>query len=145
MTMIQINWRPGDRQLRQFGFLALVALPAAGWVILGRPWPAELLPIQIGVLAGLAVLGSLAALAAAVRPQSLRVVFVGLSILALPIGLVVSEIMLLALYYLLFVPVGIGFRLIGRDALERRIDRSASSYWRPKAPPAGVEGYFRQS
>ena len=32
MKLIEINWQPTDRQLRQFGVICLVALPALGWL-----------------------------------------------------------------------------------------------------------------
>ena len=69
----------------------------------------------------------------------------GLTLLTLPIGLVVGEIILMTIYFLLFLPVSLVFRLIGRDALKRGIDRSAKTYWQSKPEPAGPESYFRQS
>ena len=36
MKLVEINWNPTDRQLRQFGMIALVALPALGWLWSGR-------------------------------------------------------------------------------------------------------------
>lgn len=145
MAIVKINWCPSNRQLRQFGIIALAALPLAGWLLSGRPWPADTSQVQALAIGGLAAIGAFFALAAVIRPQFLRVPFVVLSLLALPIGLVFSEVILLAMYFLLFVPVGLIFRLIGRDALDRKIERTAKSYWQPKTPPAGLESYFRQS
>jgi len=145
MKMVEVNWRPTDRQLRQFGGIALIAFPLAAWLLCGRPWPADIGPTQTRVIGGAAAMGVVCGLLSLVSPQLLRPLFVGLSIVALPIGLVVSEIILLVMFYLLFVPVGLFFRLTGRDAMERKIDRQAKTYWQPKAPPAGLESYFRQS
>jgi hypothetical protein len=36
------------------------------------------------------------------------------------------------------------FRVMGRDALQRRIDRDAKSYWQPKAQPRDAGSYYRQ-
>ena len=80
-----------------------------------------------------------------VRPSLLRIPFLGAMLVALPFGIVISELILLAIYFLVFAPVALWFKLMGRDALERRLDRAAASYWRPKAQPRGVESYFRQS
>jgi hypothetical protein len=145
MKLVEINWRPGDRQLRQFGLIALVALPILGWWFSGRPglssWTSGQ-QLAVGILAGIGLLlGGIAML----RPQLLRPVFLTAMIVALPIGLVVSELVLLAIYFLLFAPISLLFRLIGRDALERKIDRQATTYWSPKAQPTSVESYYRQS
>jgi hypothetical protein len=140
-----MNWKPTDRQLRQFGIMALVALPLAGWLFTGKPWPAAATRMQATVVGTLAGVGVVAALLALVRPQALRGPFIGATLLALPIGLVVGEVVLLLIYFGLFLPVSMIFRLMGRDALDRRIDREAKSYWQPKARPAGPESYFRQS
>ena len=45
------------------------------------------------------------------------------------IGGVVTTVILSAVFFLLFAPVGIFFRLIGKDHLERRIDTAAATYW----------------
>jgi hypothetical protein len=145
MALIDIAWKPSDRQLRQFGAIALVALPMAGWLFSGKPWPVDVTRAQGTAIVTLAALGLVAAALAVFRPQALRWPFVGATLVTLPIGLVVGEIVLALIYFGMFLPVSLIFRLMGRDALERRIDPNASSYWQPKAQPAGPESYFRQS
>ncbi len=145
MKLVEINWRPGNRQLRQFGLIALVALPFLGWWFGGRPGLTGWTPGQqlaVGILASIGlVLGGIGL----VRPQLLRYVFLAAMIVALPIGLVISEVILLLIYYGMFAPIGLFFRLTNRDALKRTIDRRASTYWSPKAQPTNVDSYFRQS
>ena len=48
---------------------------------------------------------------------------------------IVNPIVLGAMYYVVIAPVGIGMRLFGRDALRRRIEPEASSYWVDRKPP----------
>ena len=56
--------------------------------------------------------------------------------LTMPIGMVVSRVLLGALFSGLFTPVGLFFKLIGRDALARRYAPEQASYWEPsRAPP----------
>ena len=145
MALIEINRHPSNPQLRQFGFIAAVALPAAAWLACGRPEPAAASRIAWGVFAGCALWGAIAGVLALLRPQALRWSFVAASLITYPIGLVVGEFVLLAIYFLLFLPVSLIFRFAGRDVLDRRIDRHAASYWNPKRQPAGPESYFRQS
>lgn len=146
MKLVEMNWQPTERQLRQFGWMTLVGLPLAGWLFAGKPWPASTAtPLQVAVILALGVAGATCAVLAAVRPSLLRTPFLGAMLLALPIGMVVSELILIAIYLLVFAPVALAFKLIGRDALDRQLDRTATTYWRPKAQPNGVESYFRQS
>jgi hypothetical protein len=41
-------------------------------------------------------------------------------------------------------PVGLIFRLLGKDPLTRRFDPRASTYWVKHEEPGNVERYFRQ-
>jgi hypothetical protein len=47
-------------------------------------------------------------------------------------------------FYLVFTPVGLVMRLLGRDPLQRRFDREAGTYWVDHVEPRSVEEYFRQ-
>ncbi|MGE5191352.1 MAG: SxtJ family membrane protein [Deltaproteobacteria bacterium] len=133
MKFIEINWTPTDRQLRQFGLTALVALPGLGWL-----WGAGPRGIT-----GLLSAGIAAAILGWIGPRILRPAFVGLSLLTFPIGAVVSELTLLVMFYGVFLPVGLLFRVLGRDPLEREFNRQSTSYWAPKRQSRGVAGYFR--
>ncbi len=62
-----------------------------------------------------------------------------------PIGWLVSRLLLGVLFYGMFTPLGLLFRLLGRDALARRARPDASSYWITKEGPNDARSYFRQS
>ncbi len=49
----------------------------------------------------------------------MRWVYIGWMILAFPIGWTVSQVMLAVMFFGLFTPIGLVFRLIGRDPLHR--------------------------
>lgn len=135
MKLVEMNWKPSDRQLSQFGLISLAAFPVLGWM-----WHAD-----GRTIAGLTTLGATLAVAGLFRPQSLKFPFLGLTLLTLPIGLVVGEVVMLVCYFTLFLPLGMIFRLMGRDALQRNFNREASTYWQPKTQPAGSASYLRQS
>ena len=135
MKFHELNLRPTDRQLRQFGAICFVALPVVGW-LWGGSWPA---------IMWLAIAGGLLAVTGLVVPAILKPIFLILTVVAFPIGLVVSEIVLAIVYFGIFMPVTIIFRLLGRDALELKPMREQSSFWRPKKQPSGVGSYYRQS
>ena len=59
------------------------------------------------------------------------------------LGRIVSPIVLGAIYFGVFMPVGVVMRLFGRDALCRSFDTAARSYWVRRDPPGPAEGSFR--
>jgi hypothetical protein len=65
-------------------------------------------------------------------------------VLAFPIGWTVSRLVLAAVFYGLFTPIGLVFRLMGRDPLARRPPHDVVSYWTEKPDRADVRRYFRQ-
>ncbi|MCR4415167.1 MAG: SxtJ family membrane protein [Thermoguttaceae bacterium] len=133
MSLANFEWNPRPRQLRQFAATALVVFPCIAWL-----WGSG----QIGwtlATAGMFWSGLGLACPAVVKP-----LYLVLSAVALPIGWVMGEVLLALVYCLVFVPVGLTMRMIGRDPLQRRFDREAATYWQPKKPPAGPSSYLRQ-
>jgi hypothetical protein len=51
------------------------------------------------------------------------------------LSLVVSPIVLGALFFVVFTPVGLLMRAIRRDPMRRKWEPSARSYWIPREPP----------
>ena len=135
MALVDVNWKPSDRQLRQFAGLALVVLPVAAWLWSGNPRV-----VAWFAIAGVAVFGIGMAFPKAIRP-----VYLGLLVVALPIGIVVGETFLLSIYFGLFLPMGLVFRLLGRRPLQLSFDRQSPTYWQAKAQPSGPAQYYRQS
>jgi hypothetical protein len=142
---VKIDWNPPERQLRQFGWISLVAFPLLTWLWCGRPIREGWTPTVVNAVAIAAAVGAVFALVAAIKPRLLKPIFVALCVIFWPIGVVVGEILFAAVFFLLITPVALFFKLIGRDALERRIDRNAATYWKPRKQPSGPESYFRQS
>jgi len=135
MAIVEINWNPTTRQLRQFGVICLFALPLLGWI-----WGAELSTLRQLGLAGLAI-----ALVGLVAPKAIKPVFLALTVVTTPIGMVLGELVMLLVYMGVFLPIGMIFRLKKRDALQLKLDRHAKTYWQPKRQPRGASSYYRQS
>ena len=134
MALLEINLQPSDRQLRQFGMLSLVLMPFIVWL-----WTASLTAFAWAFGVGLILCGL-----GLWRPVLLKPVFLGLIILTLPIGLVVGELAMLLIYFGLFLPMAIVFRMLGRDPLQRRLTPEKETFWQPRPRPAGSRSYFRQ-
>jgi len=139
MPLIEIDWNPGRRQLRVFGLSAMAASIVLTVVLL-LVWG-----LAIGWAVVVLSVGTAILLCSLVLPRAARIIYVALSAVGLPIGFVVSFILLAAFYFLLLTPLALLFRLIGRDPLHRRFDRGQDSYWVPRKPTAGLDRYFHQS
>lgn len=134
--MIEINKNPSLRTLRQFSLAMAVFAAIVGYVAFGRTGAWLIAAVIWATGAAVAALGL-------ARPPSILAVYLCLSYLTAPIGIVVSLILLGIVYYMVVTPIGILMRLIGRDPLQRRRDAEGDSYWlqRQETPP---DSYFRQ-
>ena len=144
--MLEINLRPPGKALRQFGFVALLAFGLIGGLI---RWKQGLFGLDFGravepVAYTLWALGAVSALLSLVAPRANRPLYVGVVVITYPIGFVVSHVLLGAIFFGLFTPLGLVFRLMRRDSLHRRFEKEASTYWVRHRPVESVERYFRQ-
>lgn len=138
MSFIKINWNPTDKDLRNFGRIAITASLLVAILLyaikgLALKWCA----IIIGV-------GFFIFLCSILSKNFTRWIYLGLTLITFPIGMVVSFVLLAVFYYLLITPVGLIFRLTGRDILQRKFDASAESYWHPRRPAGNIKRYFNQ-
>lgn len=80
------------------------------------------------------VIGSIALVSAVACPKILGPVKKILDKLIFAAGWFVSTISLLAVFYMIFAPISILLRIFGKDPLDEKIDRKASSYWIKRKP-----------
>lgn len=148
MPFVQMNWNPPRHQLRQFGVIALLVFGLLGGSVYSRQMLFRIhLTAQtahgLGIV--LMALGIICALLAFLVPQLLRPLFVGLSLIGLPIGIAVSFVVLAMLYYGAILPIGLVMRILGRDTMQRKLHPELATYWQPRKPVADHQRYFRQS
>ena len=144
--LVEIDLNPDAHTLRLFGFIALAAfgfLAAISWY--------EALAFSVGlgsnrpyVAGGFACLAVLSLLFSAVYPKANLPIYMGLTIVAYPIGLVLSYVIMATLFYLMIAPLGVVMRLMGKDPLEKRIDPEANTYWADGQSARPSESYFKQ-
>lgn len=77
-------------------------------------------------------------------PPVIAPVYKGLMVATFPIGWVMSQVVLALVFYLVMTPIGLFMRLFGRDPMQRRLDRSAPTYWLARQPVTDLERYFKQ-
>ncbi len=138
MSLVEIDWNPKSKQLQSFGKIALVA--------------SAVISLLLYLLKGVAVqwvliifcFGFIIFIISLISLKLTKMIYLGMILVTLPIGWVVSFILLSAFYFLLLAPLGLIFRLIGRDPLCRKFDPNAKSYWLSRQQPKGPEQYFHQ-
>ena len=147
MAFIEVDWKPGEKHLRGFGTASVVVFGALGaWAL----WRHTLFGIGLGpetaqrVAMGLWVLAAVCGLLRGLAPRWLRPLYVGLMAVSLPIGFVVSHVVVGIVFYGVVTPIGLIFRLMGRDPLCRTFDRNARTYWTPRRPATDLSQYYRQ-
>jgi hypothetical protein len=136
MAVIEINWKPSDRDLRWFAVVQLVVAVAA-WLLHRRfGWDVAATSLLVASSAGL--VGGLLA------PLILRPLFIAWMVAAFPIGWLMSHLVLAIVYYTVITPIGFALRLAGRDTLRRNATSDATTYWIARPQPPESSRYFRQ-
>lgn len=139
--MLKLDLNPKPNVLGQFAYFAVIGLPGITFAVLRMcgAWsfthPAFLVVVAVAVL-------QLALFLLGVKVVT-RWLFVGLMVLAFPIGFVLSQVLMAAIYYLVMTPIGLVFRLIGRDAMGRKLDPKMASYWHDRGPQRSPDNYFK--
>jgi hypothetical protein len=134
MILADFDWEPSNRKLRQFGCVPLILSPVIIWL-----W-------GLGGTAGSMFAGTCALFCAVglMRPQALRPVYLAVSMVTIPIGLVMGEVALFSAYLIVFIPTGFVFRLFGRDGLDLKADHGCTTQWREKKQGHNAASYYRQ-
>ena len=129
MSLIEINWNPNHKELHKFGIISLIA--------------SVLIALLLYVLKGLGIqwmaviffVGFIIFVSSMISLKVTRGIYLGLILVTMPIGLVVSFTLMATFYFLLLTPLGLLFRLMGRDSLGRKFDSNTNSYWISRRPP----------
>ena len=138
MSLVSINWSPDRKTLGVFRLAAVVAtLIIAVLLFAVKGVALRWCALVVGA-------GGLIWLSGLISLQLTRYIYVTMTAITLPIGFVVSFILMAVFYYGLIGPLGLIFRLIGRDALCRRFDAAAPSYWVAHRQTTDTKRYFQR-
>ena len=77
-------------------------------------------------------------------PQIARPFYMLWYFLGCCVGIVMGNVLFAAFFYFVLTPMGLVMRLVGRDPLRRKIDRSTPSYWQAAEKVADLKRYYRQ-
>lgn len=112
--------KTGPRDLRKFGLMVggvFVGLALLLWLRHKPAYPYFLWPGLILVVFG------------AVLPRALKYVYIPWMTLAFVLGFVMAHVILTLFFFLVVTPIGLAARLFGKDFLQLKLEKSASSYW----------------
>jgi hypothetical protein len=138
MSLVSVNWNPDRKGLNGFRLVsvgATIVIATLLYAIKG---------VAIGWCLAIVAAGVLIWLSGLVSLRLTRYIYIALTAITLPIGFVVSLVLMGVFYFGLLTPFGLVFRVIGRDVLCRRFDREAPSYWVKHRQAANMERYFQR-
>ncbi len=138
MPLIDINWNPSSKDIRSFGLFGLVVLTVVSLILFflkGFNFKVSLIIFFLGLFIFLSSIISF---------KLTRLIYLSLTFLTLPIGLFISFLLMSIFYFGLITPLGIFFRLIGRDPLKRRFEPDMKSYWIERKKITDIKRYFHQ-
>ena len=129
MLIAESHLKPSPRMLRQFAGVWIVLLAS---LALFCPGSAVLILFILPAVAGL------------FWPRIVRPVYIAAAILTLPIAWCISWLVIALIYYVVFTPLGLFFRVLRRDALTLRAKPAEATYWIETAPSLESSDYLRQ-
>ena len=142
MALIDVNWKPGSRELRQFA--ALFVVFAVGFGTAFKLLPGFFDNVPSWAPLALWVAGGVVGLFGLLFPKGALPIYIVMMAVALPVGMVVSTVLMIVIFFLVLTPVGMVMRIVGYDPMHRKFDRSASSYWIEREADIEPSRYFRQ-
>ena len=138
MALISLNLKPSEKQLRDFGDIALCMCNIVGLLLM---WIADL-PLKAFIV--VCICGIAVYLLSRISLRLIRPVYIGLIVLTFPIGWIISHAVMAIFFYIVIGSVGLIFKLIKRDPLQRTFDPQAASYWIPYKHNRTLKHYFHQ-
>lgn len=143
--VLEIRRNPSKLELNWFGLIFLGVFAVLGLVFWGKGH----LIFKTGAAPPIAswvawIIGGSVFLVYYAIPPLRKKIFVGFMYVVYPLGFVMSHIILGAVYFLLFTPIGFVMRLFGYDPLGRRYQPQASTYLTEHRTGDDAPRYFRQ-
>ncbi len=138
MALIDINWNPDRNELRTFGKISMAMLILIALVCY---WLDRL--TAVGSLY-LCAAGLVIFILSRISTKLVKPFYLLLYAIALPIGLILTHILMAIFYFIILTPIGLVFRLIRRDPMQRKFDSHTKTYWLPHRTPDSLKRYFNQ-
>jgi hypothetical protein len=137
MRQLEGLFPSSPRMLRQFAGLWLFVFGLLAYLHGSQAGLDRLTGLWIGLAASVGLAGL-------VWPRSIRLIYLACVLVTFPLGWCVSQALVALIFWGLFTPLGLIFRLRKRDPLQLRRQPDRTTYWTAPAQPLAVRDYFRQ-
>ena len=143
--ILEVRRNPSKHELNWFGVVVLAMMAFLGIVFWGKGrfvlGTGHTPPIASWVVWTIGVV--LPVVYYAIPPLRKKI-YVGFMYVLYPIGFVMSHIILGAIYFLMFTPLGFVMRLFGYDPMGRKYAADAPTYFSEHVTGGDAPRYFRQ-
>ncbi len=134
--MLDLNLHPRTKVLRQFALVWLLLFLALGCYNLSRAgYKTQGTILLIIALPGMVGL---------IWPIVIRPIYQLAVLVTFPIGWMVSQTVLILMFYGILTPLGLVLRCVRSDPLTRKKQANSTTYWSDKPQPSDLRSYFRQ-
>ncbi len=137
MGMIEVKKDFSRKELGWFGPLFALFIAIICWIL----WRSG---VSSKLITSLAVATAVLIVVYYLVPRLQRPLYRGWMFSVMPIGWVVSHLLLSLIYYLLFTPIGLIMRAVGYDPMRRKLEKDRETYWVPRQSPSDPKRYFKQ-
>ena len=120
--MLDLDRPKTKTELRNFGFVMAAAFLIISSIAFWKDNPIGIVFLSISVVFAITGL---------IYPSMLRPLEKAWMKLAYYLSIVMTTVILSLVYYLILTPIGLVMRMLGKDLLKKKLDRSQSSYWEP--------------
>jgi Saxitoxin biosynthesis operon protein SxtJ len=127
--------KPTPRVLRQFAGAWLIFFFVLSATALGKKHNAPL-SCAFAIVALFGIVGL-------IKPGAVRVPFIVSSVVAYPVGWLMSQIILAAMFYGVITPVGLFWRIRGRDPLQLRGQPKQPTFWIKRGSQPAPDRYLK--
>ena len=134
--MLELKLKATDNEARVFAGCQLVLAGLIAWWLFNRDY-ATAAKVLMSVSSVIAVVGL-------IKPRWTAPLYAGWMLAAFPIGWVMSYVVASVVYFAVVTPIGLIARVAGRDAMGRRFDPNATTYWRETPEVDEPKRYYRQ-
>jgi len=124
-----------NKSIRNFGVVFFLVLSAIGVWLIFKQGSSNLIFISLGML--FLILGVL-------LPKALMPFYKIWMIFGIIMGWIVSRVVLMFLFYLVFTPINLILKIMGKDILDKKIEKEKDSYWNAFEEPDNTEHYKNQ-
>lgn len=140
----EINWKPDRAELRKFGWSLIIGFPIIALIFFTVTTIAtQALPSThfFLLLGGIGAAVGLVSLLVPVLAKPFYTVWYGF---AACIGIFMTNLLFMLIFYGLFTPFGLVMRIIKRDELNLKRRGDVNTYWKDAPPEKPSTYYFRQ-